>query len=144
MTSSNVTPTITRPPHRLRPDADVVSQALSVLHLFADRPTLRETARRTLQQVLDDRFPNLDIQVESAVILEPRWSETPGGSSFAGYQSYGLTDLLLESYWQGSCKVFSDKSVLSRHSNAATPPAIDVDLSEIQEGRSQGASATVS
>lgn len=133
MTSSNVTPTITHPPHRLRPDADVDSQALSVLHLFADRPTLRETARRTLQQVLDDRFPNLDIQVESAVILEPRWSETPGGSSFAGYQSYGLTDLLLESYWQGSCKVFSDKSVLSRHSNVATPLAIDVDLSEIQE-----------
>ena len=131
MTSSDITPTVTRLLRPLRPDADVVSQALSVLHPFADRPTLRETARRTLQQVLDDRFPNLGIKVASAVVLEPRGIENPGGSSFAGYQSYGLTDLLLESYSKGSCRVFSDRSFLSQYSYIETPPAIDVALSEI-------------
>ena len=133
MTSSDTTSTDTRLLRPLRPDAEVASQALSILHLFANRPTLRETARRTLQQVLDDLFPSLDIKVASAAVLEPRWNETPGGSSFAGYLSYGLTDLLLESYWKGSCRVFSDKSFLSRYSNVETPPAIDVELSEISE-----------
>jgi hypothetical protein len=40
---------------------------------------------------------------------------------------------LLESYWKGSCRVFSDKSFLSRYSNVETPPAINVELSEISE-----------
>ena len=133
MTSSDVTPAVSRPLRPLRPDAEVVSQALSILHLFADRPTLRETARRTLQQVLDDRFPGFDIPVATAVVLEPRRSETPTGSSFASYQSHGLTDLLLESYWKGSCRVFSDESFLSRYANVETPSAIDVELSEILE-----------
>ncbi|WP_223460257.1 dermonecrotic toxin domain-containing protein [Pseudomonas sp. GL-RE-19] len=130
MTSSDVTPTIIRP---LRPEPDGVSKALSVLHLFANRPTLRETAQRTLQQVLDDRFPGLDIQIASAVLLEPTWSETPRGPQFGGYQSAGLTDLLLESYWNGRCRAFSDKSFLSRYASVETPPAIDIDLSEIRE-----------
>lgn len=130
MTSADTTPTVSCP---LRPDAEVVSQALSILHLFADRPTLRETARRTLQQVFDDQFPGFDIPVATAVVLEPRWSETPEGPSFAGYQSHGLTDLLLESYWNGRCRAFSDKSFLSRYASVETPPAIDIDLSEIRE-----------
>jgi hypothetical protein len=81
MTSSDTTSTDTRLLRPLRPDAEVASQALSILHLFANRPTLRETARRTLQQVLDDLFPSLDIKVASAAVLEPRWNETPEGQA---------------------------------------------------------------
>ncbi|MGH8386957.1 MAG: dermonecrotic toxin domain-containing protein [Pseudomonas sp.] len=133
MNPTDLIPTSTRPLRPLGPDSDVALLALDVLHLFADRPTLRETAQRTLQQVLDERFPDFDIQAASAAVLEPQWRATQGQSGFEGYRSYGLTDLLLERYWQGSCRVFSDASFLSRHANVETPQAVGVGLNDIQQ-----------
>lgn len=133
MSISDTTPSVTSLLRPLRNDTEVTSLALSVHLLFASRPTLVEAAQITLQEVLDERYPTLGITARSAVILEPQWRLVEGQRRFAGYDSHGLTDLLLERCRGVDARTFSQASFLSIFAGAEIPQGVRVPLNDIQQ-----------
>ncbi|WP_434570592.1 dermonecrotic toxin domain-containing protein [Pseudomonas sp. Z3-8] len=115
------------------PATDVDSLVLSLHGAFTLRPTLREVAQRTLQEVFDDRYPALDISVADAVLVEPRWHLMEGQNLFDGYIRHPLTDLLLECCRSGTARALKPESFLSKSASADHPENVGIPLADIQQ-----------
>jgi len=135
MPVSDVTPSAVNLSRALRTDTDteIGSLALALHGLFASRPTLRETAQRTLQEVFDDRYPALGVSVASVVLVEPRRQLVEGQGGLDGYTWHSLTDLLLECCRNGVARTLDPESFLSRFAGVQPSQAIGIPLAEIRQ-----------